>query len=147
MLRRVSNVVFALLAVAALGLAVVAVLVWTGHFDSGALRAPKARPQPRPRRPQPPPPPPPAAKSASVRHAPQTVRITVSATGGDCWIRAHRGASDGPVLLERVLRQGESVTIRAHPVWLELGAAGNVEVAVDGIARTIPTGTTSVRLG
>jgi len=49
--------------------------------------------------------------------------------------------------MERVLRQGETVKLRGRRIWLQLGAAGNVDVTVDGKDRQIPSGTTNVVLG
>jgi hypothetical protein len=56
-------------------------------------------------------------------------------------------AADGAALVERLLRQGEKVTLRGRRIWLELGAAGNVDVLVNGRDRPIPSGTTNVVLG
>ncbi|HTS73452.1 MAG TPA: RodZ domain-containing protein [Gaiellaceae bacterium] len=145
MFRKASNIAFALLTAGALGLAVFAVLAFSGHFADKA-------PAPLPTRAAPPPPPPPAPPPPAVvsRATGKTksprLRIRISASRGDCWIEAHEGSSAGPLLLQRLLRQGETVTISGRKVWLSLGAAGNVDVLVNGIERTIPTGTTSVRL-
>jgi hypothetical protein len=73
--------------------------------------------------------------------------VQIVATRGDCWVSAHKGSPAGPALVERVLHTGETVTLHGRKIWLELGAAGNVDVSVDGKARTIPTGTTNVVLG
>ena len=54
----------------------------------------------------------------------QAASVRIAATRGDCWVVAHAGSANGPVLLERVVRSGEQVTVRARRVWLELGAAG-----------------------
>ena len=60
---------------------------------------------------------------------------------------AHAGSVEGPVLIERVVQSGEQVTLRARRIWLELGAAGNVDITLNGKARSIPSGTTSLVLG
>jgi hypothetical protein len=60
---------------------------------------------------------------------------------------AHAGSAAGPVLIERVVRSGEQVTLRARRIWLELGAAGNVDITLNGKARAIPSGTTNLVLG
>jgi hypothetical protein len=39
------------------------------------------------------------------------------------------------------------VTLRGRKIWLELGAAGNVDVSVDGKARPVQSGTTKVVVG
>jgi hypothetical protein len=59
----------------------------------------------------------------------------------------HAGSAAGPVLIERVVRSGEQVTLRARRIWLELGAAGNVDITLNGKARAIPSGTTTLVLG
>ena len=73
--------------------------------------------------------------------------VTITASRGDCWISAHRGSATGPVLAQKTLLEGESTSLRGRKIWLELGAAGNVDVSVDGKARPIPTGTTNVVVG
>jgi len=50
------------------------------------------------------------------------------------------------VLDERVLSQGESTTITSRRVWLAVGAAGNLDVTVNGKPRQLPAGTLSVVL-
>jgi hypothetical protein len=75
------------------------------------------------------------------------VSVQIVASRGDCWVVAHKGSADGPSLLERTLQQGERVTLRGRRIWLELGAAGNVDVLVNGRDRPIPNGTTNVVLG
>lgn len=74
-------------------------------------------------------------------------RVLIVASGGDCWVSAREGSSRGPALVPRVLHTGETVTLRGRKIWLELGAAGNVNVSVDGKTQPIPTGTTTVVVG
>jgi hypothetical protein len=74
-------------------------------------------------------------------------RVQIVASRGDCWVSAREGSSRGPALAERVLHTGETVTLRGRKIRLELGAAGNVDVSVDGKARPVPSGTTNVVLG
>ena len=138
-----------------LALAAFALLVWRGHFvdsnPNAPLPATTSAQAPKPKRPQSAkrtqPPPARTAKSLTGTTAPQLVRVTIAASRGDCWVRAHKGSAAGPVIFERVLRQGETAMVRAPSVWLELGASGNVDVRVNGVARSIPTGTTNIGLG
>jgi hypothetical protein len=51
------------------------------------------------------------------------------------------------VLDERVLSQGESISLQSRSVWLAVGAAGNLDVTVNGKPRTLSPGTISVVLG
>ena len=47
------------------------------------------------------------------------VRITLLASRGDCWVSAHEGSSSsGRVVLERLLAQGETVTLHGRKIWL-----------------------------
>lgn len=84
-----------------------------------------------------------------VATTPRTVEPTVvvlTAVRGDSWFSARVGSENGRVLDERVLAQGESVQLRGQRIWLSVGAAGNVEVTVDGKPRTLAPGTVSVIL-
>ena len=72
--------------------------------------------------------------------------VVLTAVRGDSWFSARVGSETGRVLDERVLAQGESVRLRAERIWLSVGAAGNVEVTVDGKPRELSPGTVSVVL-
>jgi hypothetical protein len=158
MRRHLQDIAFAVLVVAALALAALVALVWRGHFVAqDAEPAPTRATTPAHRRP--------AQRAVTPRrttivsrpkqttpkpvHAVAAVEhVTLRATRGDCWVSAHSGgSSDGAVLAEQLLPEGESLTVHARKVWLSLGAAGNVDVFVNGRPRPIPSGTTSVVLG
>jgi hypothetical protein len=90
------------------------------------------------------------APAATTTRAPSSTALAtviVTAARGDCWISARLGSETGPVLEERLLGQGESVTVRGERVWLSAGAAANVDVTVDGEARELRPGTVAVVLG
>ena len=152
MRRHSGDIAFGLLVAAALGVAALAALLWTGHFVSDGGDPAVARRQ-APITPYGAGPEPPAAKHlAETPPAPVAARtitptIEIYASRGDCWVSAHKGSESGAALMERVLRQGETVTLRGRRIWLQLGAAGNVDVTVDGKDRQIPSGTTNVVLG
>jgi uncharacterized protein DUF4115 len=78
---------------------------------------------------------------------PALATVVVKATRGDCWISARLGSETGKVLEERLLAQGESVTLRGARVWMSIGAAANVDVTVNGQDREIQSGTVAVVLG
>ena len=99
MRQRWHDILFAVIVAAALAVAVLAALVWRGHFVSDGNDAL-----------------PPTDVAARIARK-TTPRHT-----------------------------GETVTLRGRKIWLELGAAGNVDVSVDGKERPIPTGTTNVLL-
>jgi hypothetical protein len=75
---------------------------------------------------------------------PRQAAVTIVAARGDCWIVARRGGPEGEVLHEALVPAGERVTVRAPRVWLQLGAAANVDVVVDG--DRVSTGAGTVEL-
>lgn len=156
MRHRWQDVLFALIAAAALAMAGLTVLVWQGHFvDDGTEAAPAgttAPPAGGKNPPQPPAPavarPAPAPPAQPVAHTTASVlRVQIVATRGDCWVAAYAGSLRGAQLVGKVLRQGETVIVRGRRIVLELGAAGNVDVSVNGKRRPIPSGTTNVVVG
>jgi hypothetical protein len=147
--RRTYDIAVALLVVVNLALAAYVVLLWTGRFgDSAVPQAAASPPAPAPPPPPRPPddPPPPSARAFAAKPSP-AVRVTITATRGDCWISAHRGSQTGSVLTEQTLAQGDTVSLSGRRIWLELGAAGNVDVSVNGKPRPIASGTTELVLG
>lgn len=151
MRRHASDIVFGLLIAAAVAVALLAALVWTGHFvgdDGSPALAQQPASTTRARSRVAPPAPVRVTKTRPAQPIEQTIvpRVTIYASRGDCWVAAHKGSASGPVLIERLLSEGETITLRGRQIWLQLGAAGNVDVTVDGKNRQIPSGTTSVVL-
>jgi hypothetical protein len=72
--------------------------------------------------------------------------VVLTATRGECWFQARLGSETGRVLDERVLGVGESARFEGHRIWLVVGAAGNVELTVDGQPQALSPGTVSVTL-
>jgi len=129
------------------------VLVWHGTFVTGDPDGQQARPSPaRAVAAAPILPAAPAAPSSVVsttapsRPKLELARVSIVASRGSCWVSAHRGSANGPVLVERVVEQGETLDLTAPRIWVELGAAGNVDVTVNGKARTVSPGTTDLLL-
>jgi hypothetical protein len=85
------------------------------------------------------------AAAPARKPAPATT-IVLTAARGDCWFQARAGSERGRVLEERVLSQGESTTITSRRVWLAVGAAGNLDVTVNGEPRQLSAGTLAVVL-
>jgi hypothetical protein len=88
-----------------------------------------------------------ATKPAKNTTTSALATVIVTASRGDCWISARLGSETGRVLDERILAQGQSVTLRGERVWLSIGAAANVDVTVNGQDREIQSGTVAVVLG
>ena len=84
--------------------------------------------------------------AATTQRAAEPTVVVLTAVRGDSWFSARVGSEDGRVLDERVLAQGESVRLEARRIWLSVGAAGNVEVIVDGKPRQLAPGTVSLVL-
>jgi RodZ C-terminal domain len=152
---RWQDILFAVLVAAALSVAVLAALVWRGHFVSDGSEplptknlAARVAHKTTARTAATTAWPPPATKpDQTVAHRTVESRVQIVASRGDCWVSAREGSPRGPALVARVLHTGETVTLRGRKIWLELGAAGNVDVSVDGKARPVPSGTTNVVLG
>ena len=87
------------------------------------------------------------ATTTPIKTTPALATVIVTAARGDCWISARLGSETGKVLDERILAQGESVTLRGARVWLSIGAAANVDVTVNGQNRELQSGTVAVVLG
>ena len=141
-----SSIVFALLLVAGLALAVFGALIASGHYvdEPGTGASPDAT---RADDYEPPAPPPPTKRVDPEAAPPNTtpsatVVITIKASRGDCWVNAHRGSPSGKQLAYETLQQGKSITLRGPRIWLQLGAAGNVDITVNGRARPVPSATT-----
>jgi len=143
---RASDIATALLALA--NVIVIGFIVWeVGFADDGA----QTRSAPVEVSRHDTPPPRTESRPVVVRQvstpAPAAVRVTITAARGNCWISARRGRATGPVLAEKTLLHGDTLTVRGRRIWLELGAAGNVDVSVNGHPRPIRSGTTDLVLG
>lgn len=82
----------------------------------------------------------------TAARVPTATLVVVTATRGDSWFSARLGSESGRVLDERVLAQGESVQLRGERIWLTVGAAGNVDLTVNGKPRDIQPGTVELVL-
>jgi hypothetical protein len=86
----------------------------------------------------------------TTRAAPATLpgkmTVVVTATRGESWFSARLGSESGALLAERVLALGESTRFEGRRIWLSVGAAGNVDVVVDGKPRELGPGTVTLVL-
>jgi cytoskeletal protein RodZ len=154
MRRLLHDGLFALLCVLAVAMAAVLVLVMSGRLvsDPAAEPAPRVRAAPTPEHPA-------AARSAAsgtkaaavkttktTTAAPAKTTLVVTAARGDSWMEVRRASSKGKVLFSGILAQGDAQTFSARRLWLRLGAAGNVDLAVDGKAYPLPSGTPELTL-
>jgi hypothetical protein len=71
--------------------------------------------------------------SASRRPAtPSPTRIVVTGSRGESWVEARTGSATGKSLYAGVVAQGQTVRITAPVVWVTFGAAGNLDLRVNG---------------
>jgi len=68
--------------------------------------------------------PPPTAENA---------RLAVTAVRGDTWLVVRAGSAQARVLYAGTLKRGDTLRRTGRRLWLELGAAANADVTVDGI--------------
>jgi hypothetical protein len=161
---RASDAFFWVLATLALGLFALFLLVLSGTIAAEPSNGPSETPQKtepaqtvssQPTQPFTPPTVKPAPKprtttkttAAPPRKPAQLATVVLTASRGDCWFQARVGSANGRVLDERVLSRGESISIKGKSVWLTVGAAGNLDVTVNGKPRPLSSGTIAVVLG
>ncbi len=149
--KRAADVVFALLVLATLVLGALVIGLATGRFvrdpaqtaTSGPAAAATTRPEVKSG--------PPAATTVGavpLRAAPLRPpnHVSVIASRGDCWVSARRGGPTGEILFAGTLARGKTLRLVGRRISLDLGAAANVDVLVDGKPRTVPSGTVRVLL-
>jgi transcriptional regulator with XRE-family HTH domain len=77
--------------------------------------------------------------------AERRVDLVLSADRGASWVEAHVGSRAGPLLYEGNLEQGNELRFAGRRIWLRLGAATNVSLALNGRRSDTPLfGTVSV---
>ena len=75
-------------------------------------------------------------RKSAVRRTLQAQPTTIVVTGsrGDSWVEAKAGSATGKSLFANVVSQGETIRVTAPVVWITFGAAGNLDVRVNGRA-------------
>ncbi|MEX0816165.1 MAG: RodZ domain-containing protein [Gaiellales bacterium] len=73
--------------------------------------------------------------------APQLARLVLTAARGDCWVQVRAGSVSGRLLFEGTLEQGQAKRFTRKRLWLEVGAASNLNVRLNGRrAQSFPQG-------
>ena len=72
------------------------------------------------------------ARTPRVPPTPVLRGFQIVATRGNCWLSIRDGTATGAVRYEGLLEQGQTVRLRSRSIWLSAGAAGNLDVLVDG---------------
>jgi Helix-turn-helix domain len=73
-----------------------------------------------------------SAKAPAARK--HSVNLVLTADGGASWVEAHSGSATGPLLFQGTLENGRELRLAAGRIWLRLGAANNLALAVNGRA-------------
>ena len=84
-----------------------------------------------------------AARAATAPTA-TPVKLRITASSGDCWVEVRERSSTGRLLYEGTLVQGKSFSLIVKRLWVRFGAAGSVDVALDGKPVAVPEGTVDV---
>jgi transcriptional regulator with XRE-family HTH domain len=64
--------------------------------------------------------------------AKRPVNLVVTADRGGSWVEAHSDSASGPLLYQGTLENGRELRLAAQRIWLRLGAASNVSLALNG---------------
>jgi hypothetical protein len=77
----------------------------------------------------------PVVSAAPVSRQPAELaptRIVVTGSRGNSWVEARVGSESGRPLFAGVVAQGQTVRVTAPVVWITFGAAGNLDLRVNG---------------
>jgi uncharacterized protein DUF4115 len=75
---------------------------------------------------------------------PKAVRLSLSASRGDCWLEIRERSATGKVLFAGTMEQGKSFKFAASRIWILFGAPENVDLILNGKRAAIPSGTLDV---
>ena len=92
------------------------------------------------------PPPPQQRHRRRAATRPARLRLYVSATHGNCWMDVRNWSQNGRARYTGTLELGQAKLFVARRLWINFGAPGNLSVALNGKAVTIPGGGTPVRV-
>ena len=64
--------------------------------------------------------------------AQSSARLVLTAARGDCWVQLRAGSASGRLLFEGTVEQGQAKRFTRKKLWLEVGAASNLNVRLNG---------------
>jgi cytoskeleton protein RodZ len=115
-----------------LALALLAVSATIFLTRGGDRSSPAAQPPPTSHAPSSTPTSSPPKTTVPPPPVPASLRLTVTATTGACWLEARRGSVAGPLLVERTLAPGDAVRLHGQRIWLRLGDPASVQLRLNG---------------
>lgn len=74
----------------------------------------------------------PAATATPAPRRLAPTEIVVTGARGSSWVEAHVGSETGRLLFAGVVADGQTVHVTAPVVWIRFGAAGNLDLHVNG---------------
>lgn len=112
------------------------------HSAHQAPPAPRTAASPRPTAPRP------SSRSRTTArpHRKQPVSVVFAAVGGDCWLLIRRGRVQGQPVYQRILADGQVLTLRARTLWVRIGNPAVLTLTVNGHAQTLPAQTGNVAI-
>jgi cytoskeleton protein RodZ len=87
-----------------------------------------------------------ASPPAQTQHRKRTTRkpvrfrLYLSATHGNCWMDIRNWSQNGRPKYTGTLELGQAKLFRARRLWINFGAPGNLSIALNGKAVTVPAG-------
>jgi cytoskeletal protein RodZ len=73
--------------------------------------------------------------------SPRLARVVLAATRGPCWLEVR---SNGRIVYQRELEQGERALFTGKRLWLRIGAPWNLDAKVNGKPLVLPTATGNI---
>ena len=71
---------------------------------------------------------------------PATARLVLTAARGDCWVEVRRGSATGDYVFGGTIEEGQTMRFVGRRLWLDVGAAENLDVTLNGRRiRNFPT--------
>jgi cytoskeleton protein RodZ len=75
----------------------------------------------------------PAAKKAKAK-PPRVARLVLTAARGECWVEVRRGGPTGELVFSGTIFEGDSERFAARRLWVNFGAAQNLDAKLNGKA-------------
>jgi cytoskeletal protein RodZ len=133
-----NAVLLALGAIAAVTALVIAAWKFGGSNDHQAIpnlsRPPAASVLPKAR----------THRPSRAKPKPTTAHLVLTAVRGPCWLEVHKGSATGKQVFEGTLEPGSSQEFWSKRLWLNLGAAENLDARLNNRLVSLPSGSPAV---
>ncbi|MBW3593521.1 MAG: DUF4115 domain-containing protein [Actinobacteria bacterium] len=83
----------------------------------------------------------PPATTTVKKQPPAVARLVLTASRGECWVEVRRGGPTGELVFSGTMFEGESERFAARRLWVNFGAAQNLDAKLNGKAvKSLPDG-------